>query len=89
MFIHIEGNKLKSTIGKWGNSAAVRIPANVLAQANLGLQQSVNITVSDGAIVIQPRREFDYELETMVSSISTENTHSEADFVEPVGKEIL
>ena len=79
---------MRSTIGKWGNSAAVRIPASVLAQANLNLQQPVKISVSDGAIVIQAQTD-KYDLHTLVSEITEENTHTETDFGGTVGKELL
>jgi len=88
MFLHNKGSILRSTIGKWGNSAAVRIPASVLAQANLNLQQPVKITVSDGAIVIQGQQD-QYDLKTLLAGITEDNTHNETDFGAPVGKELL
>ena len=88
MFLHNKGNIVRSTIGKWGNSAAVRIPASVLAQANLNLQQPVKITVSDGAIVIQAQQN-QYDLKTLLADITEHNTHTETHFGVPVGKELL
>ena len=88
MFLHNKGSILRSTIGKWGNSAAVRIPASVLAQANLNLRQPVKITVSDGAIVIQGQQD-QYDLQTLLADITEDNTHTETDFGAPVGKELL
>ena len=88
MFLHNKGNIVRSTIGKWGNSAAVRIPASVLAQANLNLQQPVKITVSDGAIVIQAQQN-QYDLKTLLADITEDNTRTETDFGVPVGKELL
>ena len=87
MFLHNKGSILRSIIGKWGNSAAVRIPASVLAQANLNLQQPVKITASDGAIVIEAQTD-KYDLKTLVSGITADNTHTESDFGGAVGREI-
>ena len=39
-------------VKKWGNSAAVRIPAAVLADAGIELDQSVEIRQERGRIVI-------------------------------------
>jgi antitoxin MazE len=41
-------------INKWGNSAAVRIPVDVLSEAGLSLGSAVSITAKDGCIVIEP-----------------------------------
>ena len=47
---------MQSQINKWGNSAAVRIPANMLASMGLKVNSQVTIEVLDGKIVIEPIR---------------------------------
>lgn len=47
---------MQSQINKWGNSAAVRIPANMLASMGLEVNSPVTIEVVDGKIVIKPVR---------------------------------
>ena len=44
---------MQSQINKWGNSAAVRIPAKVLAATGLGVHSNINIEAKDGKIVIE------------------------------------
>jgi len=45
---------MQSQINKWGNSAAVRIPANILADIGLSIHSNINIEVRDGRIIIEP-----------------------------------
>lgn len=41
---------------KWGNSAAVRIPAAIMAAAHVALDQAVEVREEQGRIVIEPVR---------------------------------
>jgi len=43
---------MHSTIKKWGNSAAIRIPAAIMAAANLSQDMEVEIQAEDGYITI-------------------------------------
>lgn len=43
---------MHSEIKRWGNSAAVRIPSKILAQANLDVSSPISIDVKAGKIVI-------------------------------------
>ena len=43
---------MEARINKWGNSAAVRIPANVLTSMGLELNSPITIDVIEGKIVI-------------------------------------
>ena len=47
---------MRSQINKWGNSAAVRIPASMLASMGLEVNSRVTIEILDGKIVIEPIR---------------------------------
>lgn len=82
------GAKMETTIRKWGNSLAVRLPAAVLREAAFGVEQRVNISVSQGRIVIEPSDRVTYDLDALVDGISARNRHEEADFGAPVGKEV-
>jgi antitoxin MazE len=79
----------KAAIGKWGNSAALRIPAGVMKDARFSANQQVNISVSKGRIVIEPVQVVDFDLEELIAGITPENSHSEVSFGKPVGKETL
>jgi antitoxin MazE len=45
---------MRAWLRKWGNSAAVRLPAATLAAAGLRVDQEVEVRVEDGRVVIEP-----------------------------------
>jgi antitoxin MazE len=45
---------MQAVINKWGNSAAIRIPARLLSEVGLSVSSDVTITAQDGRIVIEP-----------------------------------
>jgi antitoxin MazE len=73
---------------KWGNSAAVRIPAAVFEAAKLALDQTVDVRVENGRVVLEPVAKQDYDLSTLIAGITPENTHASVDFGKPVGREL-
>jgi antitoxin MazE len=75
-------------VKKWGNSAAVRIPASVMAAAHVELEQSVQVREEQGRIVIEPVRRKAYKLDDLLCGITTKNQHKPIDTGEPVGKEV-
>lgn len=78
---------MRVKVKKWGNSAAVRIPAAIMDATRLQLEASVDVREEDGRIVIEPVREADYDLDALLAAITPENLHGEADFGPAVGKE--
>jgi antitoxin MazE len=75
-------------VKKWGNSAAVRIPAAIMAAAHVGLDQAVNVREEQGCIVIEPVRRKAYKLDELLGGISAKNLHQLIDSGAPVGKEV-
>jgi antitoxin MazE len=73
---------------KWGNSAAVRIPAALLVQAGLSLEQLVDVREENGRIVIEAARPRKYAIGDLVKGIRPENLHDAIDAGPPVGREI-
>ena len=78
---------MDTVIRKWGNSPAVRLPKHAVREAGLSLEQRVSLTVTRGRIVIEPVERVEYDLEALVEGITPRNSHGEADFGPPVGKE--
>ncbi|MDE0156014.1 MAG: AbrB/MazE/SpoVT family DNA-binding domain-containing protein [Gammaproteobacteria bacterium] len=74
------------TVKKWGNSAAIRLPAKVLNAAQVGIEQRVNVHVQGRRIVIDPALDDD-DLDTLLTQITPENVHDEVSFGPPAGKE--
>lgn len=46
---------MQTEIKRWGNSAALRLPSKLLAQAHLEIATPVDINVEAGKIIIQAR----------------------------------
>jgi antitoxin MazE len=80
---------MKSVVKKWGNSAALRIPAHLMRAAQLELDEPVDVREESGRIVIEPVRRKVYNLSALVKGITRANLHEEADFGGPAGKEAL
>jgi antitoxin MazE len=78
---------MKATVKKWGNSAAVRIPASVMQATNLELDEMVDVREEAGRIIIEPIRQV-YELDVLLSGITSKNQHAAVDFGPPSGKEV-
>ena len=79
---------MRASVRKWGNSASVRIPAAILAETNLQVDDPVTIRAEDGKIVIEPVDSPEYSIEDLVAGITDQNRHGEVDFGPPVGNEV-
>ena len=75
-------------VKKWGNSAAVRIPAAVLEAAHVELDQAVEVREERGRIVIEPKRRKVYDLADLVVRINVKNQHEPVATGAPVGREV-
>jgi antitoxin MazE len=78
---------MKMLVKKWGNSAAVRIPASVLAAAALNLDQIVDIREEGGRIVIEPVKADPYELDALIDQMRPDTFPEDIDFGFPWGRE--
>ena len=78
----------ETTISKWGNSLAVRIPRAIAKHAQLSAGDQVALAVdADGSIVLRSKRR-KYALAELVARITPKNRHTETDWGRPQGKEI-
>lgn len=74
-------------VRKWGNSAAVRIPAAVLDAAGLKADDAVEVREEAGRVVIEKAQSQPITLEWLLAGITPDNLHEEVDFGPPVGRE--
>ena len=79
---------MQTKIQKWGNSLAVRIPKAFVKEAHVACGTSVDLTVDDGKIVIDPHTEPEYRLEDLLKGVTKRNLHAEVDTGEAVGREL-
>ena len=75
-----------TTIQKWGNSQAVRIPKAILEMAKLSENDKVEIRVQDGNLVIVPVKKHK-TLKERIAEYKGEDECSEWDTGKPKGKE--
>jgi antitoxin MazE len=78
---------VRATVRKWGNSAAVRIPASVMQATRLDLDEAVDVREESGRIVIEPVRKKTYDLDELLRAITSKNQHDPVDFGPALGKE--
>jgi antitoxin MazE len=78
---------MRATVKKWGNSAAVRIPASVMQATRLYLDEVVDVREEAGRIVIEPVRQKTYDLDALLKGITPTNQHEAVDFGPAMGKE--
>jgi antitoxin MazE len=79
---------MQTRIQKWGNSLAVRIPQAFVKEAGVSYGTTVDVSVDDGKIVINPHIEPAYRLEDLLKGVTRRNIHAEFNTGEAVGREI-
>jgi antitoxin MazE len=80
---------MHTTIQKWGNSLALRIPKSFALETQINNGTEVEIKIKDKQLVISPVNKEKYNLDTLLSEITNSNVHKEIDFGELEGKELL
>lgn len=78
---------MKTTVQKWGNSYAVRIPKSFIKEVGLEYRTDVELTLEDGKLVIQPIKEETISLDDLLSQVTKKNLHSAEDTCTPMGNE--
>ena len=79
---------MRVTVKKWGNSAAVRIPASIMQATRLEIEEVVEVHEDRGRIVIERLTPKKYELSTLLKSVTKKSRHRETDFGSAIGGEI-
>jgi len=79
---------METTIKKWGNSLALRIPKALAEEAGLYYELSVELSLLDGKLVIAPIEPPKLDLEAMLDQITEDNLHSEVNVGSAVGQEV-
>ena len=77
---------MQTTIQKWGNSLAVRIPISYVKETGINNGSSIEISVKNGIITIKPVKK--YVLSELLKRMNKSNIHKEVQTGKPRGKEI-
>jgi len=78
---------MRARVQKWGNSLAVRIPKAFAAEARLGPDSAVDISLANGKLVLEPIAAEKDELERLLAAVTEDNLHREVDTGPAVGNE--
>jgi len=79
---------MKTTIQRWGNSLALRIPKAFAEETHVKEGTPVTLSLSDGSLVIRPARRAKESLKALLSQVDSSNRNLAAFDDDPVGKEI-
>jgi antitoxin MazE len=74
-------------VQKWGNSLALRIPKTFAAEAGLGEDVPVELSLVDNSLVIRPLEPAAPTLDELLRGVTKENLHREFDTGPAVGGE--
>ncbi len=77
-----------TSIQKWGNSQAIRLPKAILEMAGLNQNDRVELKVHDGNVVIIPLKKH-RPLADRIAEYQGEYNCQEWDTGKPVGEEVL
>jgi antitoxin MazE len=78
---------MKTNVQKWGNSLALRIPKSFANEAGLGENSTVDLSLSDGKLIVRPLRPEPQTLEELLRGVTDENLHGEWETGPAVGRE--
>lgn len=77
---------MQTTVRKWGNSLALRLPQSVAREMQVEDGAVVSLTVEDDVLTVKPARKR-YRLEDLLRGVSPEMRRGETDWGRTEGKE--
>jgi antitoxin MazE len=75
---------MRSAVGKWGNSLALRLPRAIAAELELHEGSPVELRADNGALIVRPARPR-YRLADLLAQTNGESLQAEVDWGEPQG----
>ncbi len=79
---------MRVKIQKWGNSFALRIPKSFANQTSIKLGSSVDLSIQEGKLIIEPITQEEYDYKTLISEVKESNLHKEYLSDKPKGREL-
>ena len=79
---------METTIKKWGNSLAVRLPKYLVEKLKLREGTRVEVREQKKEVIISPVLKTRFTLKEKIKLITPENSHEEIDWGPPQGKEV-
>jgi antitoxin MazE len=78
---------MRTKIQRWGHSLALRIPKPFAIEVKLGEETEVDLTVTNGTLVVAPATKPGQTLEDLLSRVTKRNLHEEVETGTPKGRE--
>jgi antitoxin MazE len=78
---------MQTTIKKWGNSLAVRLPQHIAADLRIEEGVAVELAIEDNALIVKPARK-KYQLAELLKSHKKSQNHKESSWGRAKGKEV-
>lgn len=78
---------MRTTLSKWGNSLAVRIPKPIADDLQITSGTEVQIEIHGNVLQVKPIQT-EFNLEQLLKKVNKNNIHAEIKSGKPVGKEI-
>ena len=78
---------MKTSVHRWGNSLAVRIPKSLAEEVGLSDGGSIELRLVSGGLLIEPSSAPPLRLEDLLGGIEDNNIHEEVDTGPSEGRE--
>lgn len=77
---------MQTTVSKWGNSLALRLPRHIAEGVNLTEGQTVEFEISDASLIVRPTRKR-FKLSELLADYK-KHGRDETDWGKPEGDEV-
>jgi antitoxin MazE len=78
---------MKTSVQRWGNSLALRIPRSFAHDTQIAEGTEVELSLKSGALVVRPVVRKKHALADLLRRVTPANRHEPIDTGKPVGKE--
>jgi antitoxin MazE len=78
---------MQTTIQKWGNSLALRLPKAYTEETDIHEGSSVDLHLKTGTLVITPSRKKVHHLKDLLKKVTPRNKHASSDTGLSLGQE--
>lgn len=79
---------MRAQVQKWGNSLGLRIPKAFAQDAGVAQGSAVDISISDGRLIVVPVRKRKLRLKDLLKGVKKSQLHGEISTGKRMGREI-
>ncbi len=78
---------MKSTVKRWGNSLAVRLPKDLAQTLELDEGSDITLEIVENGLLVKSSKPQRRDLESLLDGVTRETIHNETDWGDALGKE--